>query len=403
LALVMTLVAGHGIVPGVKATPSASARRTPQPSALLPAFGDWRAAYLASDGSVHVVSLDGKSDLTGPALRGLTNDNVFSGMSADGHHLAYIDAPKWGDLIVVDLRSPGGSSSTVTYSGQITGASWSPDGTRLVADATLSTGHGLDVFPADGGTPKLVPGTNDTGPLAYSILQGWYDNTHILAMVSIASVRGSQGAVGGPAVAHHSGGPELAALALAPHSSGPKVLATVDVTTGQARELSAVPGQAVVGPTLVVMSPDHTLALAENSCNGVTGCTVQPNLYRVNLASGQSAALPHITAATNGNPAWTTWLPGTHTVLALGPDSRSATSPVLLLDLDHDTVTTLATGIYPIELSPDGKTLVAGDLAAFNSLVNEYPLYAFAPISAAGHKITLTQHMLTYLGLVKTA
>jgi hypothetical protein len=76
---------------------------------------------------------------------------------------------------------------------------------------------------------------------------------------------------------------------------------------------------------------------------------------------------------------------------------------VLLLDLDHDTVTTLATGIYPIELSLDGKTLVAGDLAAFNSLVNEYPLYAFAPISAAGHKITLTQHMLTYLGLVKTA
>src|SRR5262245_7921817 len=41
---------------------------TTAPSGLLPAFGDWRVAYDGEDSRLHVVTLDGKTDLPGAVL-----------------------------------------------------------------------------------------------------------------------------------------------------------------------------------------------------------------------------------------------------------------------------------------------------------------------------------------------
>lgn len=404
LTLVLTLIPRHLRGPAmgtVTSRPSATTQHTPA-SGALPAFADWRAAYLATDGAVHVVSLDGTTELTGPRLHGLTNDSIFAGMSPDGHHLAYVDAPKWGDLIVVDLRAGAGSSGVVTYPGKITSVSWSPDGSRLVGDATLDAGHGLYVFSATGGAPALVPRTQDTGELAYSILQGWFDDTHILAQVNMAAVGGAQGAVGGPSVAAHLAAPALAGVALAPRSSSPKVLAVVDVRTGQARAIYPGATGGLLGPVVTMVSPDNAIGILTNQA--CAGCTVQAGISRVTLATGQTAPLPNITAATNGQLAYATWQPGTHLLVTLGSsDVRDPNALLLLVDIDHDTVTTVGKGVYPIVWSPDGRTLVAGDLAALGSLVTEYPLYGIEPVSPSGRKITLTQHMQTFLGLVKTA
>lgn len=80
----------------------ASPTVTTRSSDALPTFSDWRAAYLGADGRVHAVTLDGKTDVVGPLLPGLTSPDLgfwSGGIAPNGRFVAY--APL--SLRVIDL------------------------------------------------------------------------------------------------------------------------------------------------------------------------------------------------------------------------------------------------------------------------------------------------------------
>ena len=72
---------------------------------VLPAFPDWRVAYVGSDGRVHAVSLDGATDVSGVSLPSLaTASTLLAGGTAspDGHYVAYAGS---GGPVLVHLTA----------------------------------------------------------------------------------------------------------------------------------------------------------------------------------------------------------------------------------------------------------------------------------------------------------
>ncbi|HEV2457122.1 MAG TPA: hypothetical protein VGS80_02065, partial [Ktedonobacterales bacterium] len=159
--------ARHAKTPQTTASPTASGH------AGLPPFSDWRVAYRASDGHLHVVSLDGQLNVQGPNLPGFSNlgaNTDTSRVSPNGHWLAY----QAGDLVVLDL------SGRHTLEGIPdccdTGTMvWSPDGTQLAFGDNIGD---LALFPLTAGT---APGTfvplPGTQALGIRELVGWIDAT----------------------------------------------------------------------------------------------------------------------------------------------------------------------------------------------------------------------------------
>ncbi|HEX8727178.1 MAG TPA: hypothetical protein VF739_01060, partial [Ktedonobacterales bacterium] len=107
---------------------------TINPQTPLPAFSDWRAAYLGSDGRLHAVTLDGKSDLAGPVLPGVVTTGLqlaSAGASPDGHLLAYVDSgPSDIGLTLFDVTAQGNADHE-QRAGAIYTMYWSPDSTRV--------------------------------------------------------------------------------------------------------------------------------------------------------------------------------------------------------------------------------------------------------------------------------
>ena len=67
------------------------ATESPTPAAF-PAFTDWRVAYLGKDSLLHIVTMDGKTDLAGPFLPDLAAQGLnlaTPAVSRDGRGLAY--------------------------------------------------------------------------------------------------------------------------------------------------------------------------------------------------------------------------------------------------------------------------------------------------------------------------
>jgi hypothetical protein len=65
---------------------------TQAPPPPIPAFSDWRVAYIGKDARLHIVSLDGKTDLSGPYVPSRDHlGEAHGGMATapDGHSLAY--------------------------------------------------------------------------------------------------------------------------------------------------------------------------------------------------------------------------------------------------------------------------------------------------------------------------
>lgn len=139
--------------------------------ASLPTFSDWRAAYVDADTRLHVVSLDGKTRLTGPSLSGLTTNGesiASGGFSPDGHSLAYVGR---GDpLVVVDVT---GLSHHVPPNMVRNEVVWSPDSSYLA----LSDGqNGLCVARTSDGLCNL----SRSIPNVYlTSIVGWTDATHL--------------------------------------------------------------------------------------------------------------------------------------------------------------------------------------------------------------------------------
>ncbi len=357
------------------ATPTAAP--APPTSAALPAFADWRAAYLAGDGSVHVVTLDGKTNLSGPALPPFTINGLSlasAGASPDGHLLAY-SSPS---VVIANVVGAGrGASTRAVVAGAVADMAWSPDSRQLA----LSNGGGdlsLLPTPADARTP--VPGTpiQDVDVLN---LWGWLDASH-LAIGTGAIVDGEESATA-------------------------YVLSSLDITSGALRTIATISSPSLGSPR-ITLSSDGTRALFSNA--RIRDQPFTPIVDAIDTATGAVTPLPAIVRATSGSfgPEYTStaWRPGTHQLAVSTGFLPNNDLKAWLLDVDRDTATPLLSGQYVAQWSPDGTTLVVSTANSAAVGLGPYDLSAvtFGP-SGQPHVTLLTHDAMSFpfLGFVRTA
>lgn len=324
---------GAGGVPTV--TPLANP--APRP---LPAFSDPRVAYIGPDARLHVVSLDGKSDIAGTPipLSGFQMvDGVWAaGASPDGRSLAYVEASQ---VTTVDAAS--GARQTVQHANVAQSAAfWSPDQRYLALDdggavqcVNLATGRDFET-PGDPSAANGAPLVN--GP------DGWLDATHIAVMaVPAASGAGTHGLP-----------PTVAPASPATYAT----LESLNITTNQLRVIASIQMGAGVGSFSVLPGGHWTLFTdAEEQSQPYT-----PLVALVNNVTGAVTPLRYLSALLpTGDFNAILWRPNsTQAVVTVG-----LSNTYLLIDALRDTATPLALPGVPEAWSLDGSTLVVATSA----------------------------------------
>lgn len=320
LLLLVGCGAGGTSAPLATVTPAITAT----PNGVLPTFSDWRVAYAGLDSRLHVVSLDGKSDVVGSLLPPLNSSGptLLGGASPDGHRVAYISSH---GLTLLSLLADDPAKSVIENP-QVAGFDlvWSPDG----ATVALTTGDALELADAATGTVAPIPGWQHD---FHGRVVGWLDQQRIL----VVSTKG-----------------------LAPTSI---TLLAIAVTTGAAQSLVTLPITLNTGVD-VSLSPDRTQALVRNHAPTGNNPDHPPLIELVNTGTGQVRSLPGIAKAIGFLEYPVTWKPGTQ-LAAATPSSESfdlarPETQSWLLDLAHDTAAKLTMGQFCLGWAPDTDALL---------------------------------------------
>jgi hypothetical protein len=351
-------------------SPQATSSASATPSAL-PHFSDWRMAYLAPDGRAHIVTLDGKSDLTGSLLPGMTSNGLSvsnAGVGSDGKTVAYVTT----GLNLVDLTGQTPPRSPQVYGG-FNNILWSPKQDKLYSDIgggrffylTLATGQATNVNPGDG--------------IAGAV--GWIDDTHLAAL----SYQGAHLVDGG---------------------NGNKFptsvkLVSLDLRTNQARTIVDIQGG---GPAWFdfIMSPDGSQALYYDTPNEQAVNNNQPftpQVALITLATGHVTWLPVIARATGGVIFNVAWRPGSETVaVSLNRAAGQGGANTWLLDVAADTATPLSAPGMVMAWTPDNGPLVVS--SGYQSEVGGGPYTLWAMSCGNGARqcsaTTLTTQAMTF-------
>ncbi len=346
----------------------------PSTSSALPTFSDWRAAYLGSDGHLHIVTLDAKKDIVGPQLSGMTSNYLLlssAGFSPNGHLLAYIGAD---GLKVVDVTGRQDTSHIDNVGAPE--VFWSPDGSQLA----LSEGKGTISFVniADGRL-TVKPGlqSQNVGEII-----GWIDNTHL----AVRLVPPATGSATQPVL--HVG------------------LGVLDIASWQVRTIASFASPRL-GTTYFAVSPDGAEALYFN--RQFRDDPYTPMVGEINIATGATTPLPQITQFLDPIGFTTlAWRPDTQTVVASRDYASNGNLAVWVLDLQHDTAQKLATGRYVAGWTPDNGPLML--TTGWQSATNQgpYEIDAATLVSDASSVTStkaLTRGAMTFpfLGFVRTA
>lgn len=320
-------------------TPPASL--SPRP---LPAFTDPRVAYIGPDSLMHVVSLDGKTDLAGTPipLAGFPGEGIWAaGTSPDGRQLAYFE---YGKVTTIDAAS-GVRSDTDMYGVGESEISWSP-GQQYIAL------HGSgDVLCVNVATRTVFYTPQDTTALAkippLDGPYGWIDTTH----VAIAQFP------------DRSGTPGTHALATPAPSAGTWItLSSLDVTTNRVRPIATLRGYGELGTFSVLPGGRWTLFVnAQSEQAPITPFT--PLAALIDNTTGAVTPLHHLTTLLpQSNISTLLWRPGTTQALVAG-DFAEGKAPYELIDALRDTATPISLAGEPVAWSPDGSTLVVASSA----------------------------------------
>ncbi|HEY7781759.1 MAG TPA: hypothetical protein VIC85_16290 [Ktedonobacterales bacterium] len=427
----------------------------PLPTFALPTFHDWRAAYLAADGTVHISTLDGQTDLAGPALPLNTADTTNSAVananaptaqsitslavSPNGHELAYVEqapqpggtgvAPPSGDLDLEPLGANAAWMPMRVYGQVMNLGGWSPDSSTLAISAVL--GNASNIYLLNPTVPDqsglighaiepgvtVFPGFASNGALQSAHVLGWIDNTHLLLMIDLSTgfsfpplgtasvapaVAAASGAMGGERLG--AGAPGLGPRALGaplvgplspPRSSNaPQTLATVNITTGAGFTIATIPAGSVAA-----LSPDGTQVVVQNSC--VVSCIAGTLTTEVvDTHTGAVHSLPQSDKAIAPSAAFV-WNPTGPSFAATVATNQQTPADwkVAVVDTQTDSATTVRSGAFIIGWSPDGQTLLEGDATGVGSTATK--AWLVAP-GASATPVLLRQRIVAFIGWVRT-
>lgn len=365
LALLAGCASGSG--GGAQATPTYPASVTPAPTITeapafvnytasgpaLPPFSDWRVAYIGPDGKLHLVSLDGKTTLTGVSLPiyGPASTGIYTaGTAPDGAHLVYADG---GGVKYLDMHTDTLSvirvahTDAAPYEGLLL---WSPDG-HAIATNSANTPWGTAIVQLPSGAVTAAPAPSAGGQPQTSLAHGWLDATH-LAVDDLA--------------VEYPGPTPTPSWSPAPQTVA--CLASLDITTGQLRPIVTLRSSTMSSGSFV-LTPDASEALFFNT--QVQSQPFTPLVERIDLATGHATPLPTIASALSKSGGFTQllWLPHTHLALALG-GFAGAGLRYHLIDIDDDGVLSFSLSGFPVAWSPVGRTLI---LARLNSYAGQDP------------------------------
>ena len=306
---------------------------TPRP---LPAFSDPRVAYIGPDSLLHVVSLDGATDLAGTPipLNGSPMDGIWgAGTSPDGKHLAYFE-----DARITTIDAASGTRTALPAPGGDSTVGWSPDQRYL----TLQEGGAIECVSATNGGSFETPGDPltllATSKWQIGLMAGWLDATHIAVTL----------------FPNTSGTPGTHALPPTPIPGSPETyatLASLNITTNQLHQIARIQIGDSIGAFSVL--PGGRWTLFANGQRQSDPYTPQADL--VNNGTGAVMRLPHLSFLLP---------PGGFNAILWRPNSSEAVVTLgtggahLLIDALHDTATAIALPGVPEAWSPDGSTLV---------------------------------------------
>jgi hypothetical protein len=354
---------GHSI-----STPTRS-QSTSTPAGTLPHFSDWRAVYLGPDGKAHIVTLDGKVDLAGPALPDLTSNGLHvagAGVGPDGKLLTY--GADYLNLIDLTGRTP--PRSLPVYGGG--DLIWSPDGSKLYS--YVGGGQFSYVSVPSGQATNVAPGSGIADEV------GWIDNTHLAAV----SYQGAGFVTDGY-------GDTLPTSAK---------LDSFDIIADQSRTIATIQGG---GPTTFqfVVSPDGTQVLYFDAT--FRDLPFTPQVALINLATGNVTPLPTIAEATGADFSRVAWRPGSDTLAV--SSSLSGPMKTWLIDVGSDTATHIVPTGFPVGWSPDNGPLVLSSDWQSAIGLGPYSLHAVTCTTGSPQcsSTTLTGQAMTFafLGFVR--
>lgn len=358
---------------GPQRAPASTGTATATAGPVLPAFSDWRVAYVGQDGHLHIVSLDGKTDfawMTLPLLDGATGgtpETIQGSASASpsGQALAYAN----NALGVVHLR-PGAESGFVGIKDTAVDLAWSADGS-LLAYGDRSDHVVVMHYPSLEETNYLLADPQ-AATSAHVQPLGFRDASHVIVVMTV------------------SAGIQFDAL---------------DLTSAQAQPITTLPATGL-GTLGYWLSPDGHTILVSNSAQGQDHARVTPYIEVIDTSTGQARTLHSaVTLAGNGIAA-AAWQPGSSLVAVAGGDPARGGPQIRLLDTQRDTLRSLGATGFPQAWVPGANQLIVSASGSAQLGSAPHAIVALTiPTTGTPTAITLTSSAATFplLGLVRTA
>jgi hypothetical protein len=293
--------------------------------------------YADVNGHIHAISTDGKNDVAGPMLVGLSP--VYLGqptISSTGRYLAYASAL---GVSIIDLL---GQQAPIAYRGfnpviVPRGFAWSPDGTELAVDGD---GDEKGIMHIPDLTIQRIPSI----PQGNLQLIEWLDSTRIAGNFTRIIPP-----TPGPSPTEYSSGPQNDIQTVA--------LGVEDVRTGTHKVAFSVTSNTLSAGELA-LSPDGHYALLYNGQSG--GTPFRPDYRLIDIATGKWTSLPHIMQTINSISPFSSvaWRPGTMTLAVSTGFDVNGDLHTWLLDVQHDTATALPYQAYAAGWTPNNGPLI---------------------------------------------
>jgi len=370
---------GKGPTPPTTPTRTPSIVRSP-----LPAFSDWRVAYMGVDNRIHAVTLDGKTDVAGATLPfgpAGTPPNLGGGIEnpgfgPDGRTLAYVTDQ---GFIIMNVASNQIPQIIVNHNSDPDTLQWAPDGHSLVL---FEIPNGFFLAHINDGSIVPTPGNPFLDPAfqGNASLDVWFNDTEVL----------------------------FTRLGGTSNQTRYQYYA-FNVTSGKSRLIAAIPIPTPSPPYGVEASVLPNRANILYFFTSIQGDSITPTVSLFDIGSSTNIPLPNLTKLNTPEALGLQnfrWRPGTQIAALCTGSPVNHNLKDWLVDPANDKVTPLPSIGFPVGWSPDGKTLILSSDRISEKGGGPYTITALTfqnDGSMTQTVLTTTAMNFNFIGFVRTA